>query len=66
MVYVYDPDGLNVGDVINTYYRRSTDSGATWGPEIQLNDDGTLTDQFFPTVSVGPPAGSWPPGTTAV
>ena len=54
VVYVYDPDGLNVGDVINTYYRRSTDSGATWGPEIQLNDDGTLTDQFFPTVSVGP------------
>ena len=54
VVYVRDPDGLNVGDVINVYYRRSTDSGATWGPEVLLNDDGTTTDQFFPTISAGP------------
>ena len=54
VVYVRDPDGLNVGDVINVYYRRSTDNGATWGPEVLLNDDGTTTDQFFPTISAGP------------
>ncbi|MCB0206399.1 MAG: exo-alpha-sialidase, partial [Anaerolineae bacterium] len=54
VVYVRDPDGLNVGDVINVYYRRSTDNGATWEPEVLLNDDGTTTDQFFPTISAGP------------
>jgi hypothetical protein len=53
-VYSYDPDGRNAGDVINVYYRRSTDGGATWQPEIQLNDDGTLLDQYFPTISAGP------------
>ena len=54
VVYVRDPDGLNVGDVINVYYRRSTDNGATWGSEVLVNDDGTTTDQFFPTISAGP------------
>ena len=53
VVYSYDQDGLNTGDVVDVFYRRSTDDGATWVPEVQLNDDGTLTDQFFPTVSVG-------------
>jgi hypothetical protein len=54
VVYSYDPDGYDAGDVINVYYRRSCDNGANWGPEAQLNDDGTVTDQWFPTVSVGP------------
>ncbi len=54
VVYTYDVDGRNVGDVVNVYYRRSTNSGASWQPEIQLNDDGTTRDQFFPTVSAGP------------
>ena len=54
VVYVRDPDGLNTGDVINVYYRRSTDNGATWGAEVLLNDDGTTRDQFFPTISAGP------------
>jgi hypothetical protein len=54
VVYGYDPDGYNTGDVINVYYRRSTDNGATWGTEVQLNDDATTRDQFFPTLSVGP------------
>lgn len=53
-VYSYDPDGYNTGDVINVYYRRSTDDGATWGPEVLLNDDGTTRDQYQPTLSVGP------------
>jgi PKD repeat protein/subtilisin family serine protease len=52
VVYPYDPDGYNVGDVVNSYYRRSCDNGATWGPEILLNDDGGLTDQFFPALTV--------------
>jgi hypothetical protein len=53
VVYSYDSDGLNVGDVIDVFYRRSCTDGATWEPEFQLNDDGTLTDQWFPTISVG-------------
>jgi hypothetical protein len=52
IVYSYDPDGFNVGDVVNVYYRQSQDSGATWGPEIQLNDDTSSSDQYFPTVQV--------------
>ena len=54
VVYSYDPDGRDLGDVVNVYYRRSTDQGTTWQPEVQLNDDGTMLDQFFPTVSAGP------------
>jgi hypothetical protein len=53
-VYSYDPDGYDTGDVANVYYRRSCDSGTTWESEIQLNDDGTTTDQWSPTLSVGP------------
>lgn len=53
VVYAYDPDGFNVGDEIDVFYRRSLDSGATWEPEIRLSDDGTLNDQYFPTISVG-------------
>ena len=49
-VYSYSPGG---GDDCDSYYRQSTDSGATWGPEIRLHDDATTSDQFFPTLSVG-------------
>ena len=45
MVYSYDPDGYNTGDVVDVFYRRSLDSGQTWEPEIRLNDDTTTTDQ---------------------
>jgi hypothetical protein len=54
VVYSRDPDGAEVGDVINVYYGRSPDQGLTWEPEVQLNDDATLNDQWFPTLSVGP------------
>ena len=55
VVYSYDPDGFNTGDVVDVFYRRSTDNGATWGTEVLLNDDGlTSADQYFPTLSVGP------------
>src|SRR6185436_7146336 len=50
VVYSYDPDGYNTGDVVNGYYRRSTDSGATWSAELRLNDDSTSRDQYFPTI----------------
>jgi PKD domain len=52
VAYSYDPDGQDIGDVVNSYYRRSCDHGTTWGPEVLLNDDATLTDQFFPNVAV--------------
>ncbi len=52
-IYSYDPDGFNTGDVVNVYYRRSLDGGATWQSQIQLNDDATTRDQFQPTLSVG-------------
>lgn len=52
VVYSYDPDGFNVGDVVNVYYRRSTNSGATWSAEVRLNDDATQRDQYFPTIQV--------------
>jgi len=52
VAYSYDPDGLDTGDIVNVYYRRSVDNGATWGPEIRLNDV-TTNDQYSPTLSVG-------------
>ena len=53
VVYSSDPDGAGTGDVVDVFYRRSVDRGASWGPELRLNDDATLADQFFPTLSVG-------------
>lgn len=50
VVYSYDPDGFNVGDVVNVYYRRSTDNGASWSTELQLNEVGT-NDQYFPAIA---------------
>ncbi len=52
VVYMRDPDGFNVGDVSNVYYRRSPDNGATWEPEVKLNGDSGSQDQFMPTLSV--------------
>lgn len=52
VVYSYDPDGFNTGDVVNVYYRRSTNSGSTWSTELRLNDDATTRDQFSPTLQV--------------
>jgi hypothetical protein len=51
VVYSYDPDGTGA-DIVDVFYRRSTDNGATWSPEVRVNDDATTTDQFFPTMSV--------------
>ncbi len=50
-VYSYDPDGLDFGDVADVFYRRSTDNGASWEPEVRLHLDATTNDQYFPTLS---------------
>jgi len=50
-VYPYDSDG-DGPDESNVFYRRSTDGAATWSAEVQLNDDGTTTDQFLPALAV--------------
>ncbi|HNT74120.1 MAG TPA: hypothetical protein PKH77_03765 [Anaerolineae bacterium] len=52
-VYSYDPDGYDAGDVVNVYYRRSLDQGATWETEIKVNDNWNTTDQFSPALAVG-------------
>ncbi len=51
-VYPYDSDGAGP-DESNVFYRRSTDGASTWSAEVQLNDDGTNTDQFYPAIGVG-------------
>ncbi len=50
-IYSYDSDGTGP-DMSNVFYRRSTDGAQTWSAEVQLNDDKTTTDQFFPTIGV--------------
>jgi hypothetical protein len=51
VVFSYDPDGLDGGDVVDVFYRRSLDGGASWGPELRLSDDGTSRDQFSPALA---------------
>lgn len=48
-VYPYDSDGAGP-DHSNVFYRRSVDAGATWSPEVKLNDDSTNADQYYPTI----------------
>jgi len=50
-VYPYDSDGAGP-DESNVFYRRSTDGALTWSPEMQLNDDVTTTDQWYPAIAV--------------
>jgi hypothetical protein len=60
-VYPYDSDGAGP-DHSNVFYRRSVDAAQTWSPELQLNDDGTSTDQWFPALgadATGTLAASW-------
>jgi hypothetical protein len=51
-VYPYDSDGAVGPDNSNVFYRRSDDGAVTWSAEVQLNDDLTFTDQFFPAIGV--------------
>jgi hypothetical protein len=52
VVYSYDPDGLDSGDVVDVFYRRSLDGGASWGPQLRASDDGGQRDQFAPALAV--------------
>ena len=53
VVYSYDPDGQDSGDVVDVFYRRSLDGGATWSPQLRVNDDGGSRDQFSPALALG-------------
>lgn len=52
VVYGYDPDGLDQGDVADVFYRRSTTGGASWGPELRVGDGLGAADQFGPALAV--------------
>jgi hypothetical protein len=41
-------------DKANIYMVMSTDNGATWSSRTLINDDGTTTDQWQPTIAVTP------------
>jgi hypothetical protein len=42
------------GTQMDTKFTQSTDGGATWSTPVVVNDDGTGTDQFQPSVAAGP------------
>jgi len=46
-----NPAGTDKGDV---YMVVSTDGGATWSARTLVNDDGTTTDQWQPTIAITP------------
>jgi len=46
-----NPAGTDKGDI---YFVMSTDLGATWSAPVTINDDGTTTDQWQPTIAVTP------------
>jgi hypothetical protein len=46
-----NPAGTDKADI---YMTMSTDGGATWSAPVQINDDGTITDQWQPTIAVTP------------
>jgi hypothetical protein len=50
-VYPYDSDGAGP-DESNVFYRRSVNGGLSWSAEVQLNDDRTTTDQWYPALGV--------------
>jgi hypothetical protein len=50
-VFNSDPVGTDGADI---FFTRSTDGGATWSTPLQLNDDATTNDQWFPWIAVQP------------
>ncbi len=65
VVYSYDPDVAGAGDTVDVFYRRSTDRGASWGPELRLNDDATLATSSSPPSRWARATWCRPRGTTA-
>ncbi len=55
-IYVtYNDDSDGAGpDKANVFVVQSTNGGTTWSAPIQVNDDGTNTDQWQPTLAVTP------------
>jgi hypothetical protein len=55
-IYVaYDDRGDNSGkDRGNIYFTESTDGGQKWSKPVQVNDDLTNNDQWFPALAVTP------------
>ncbi len=50
-VFAVNPEGPDDSDIVFT---RSTDGGRTWSELIEVNDDRTENDQFFPCIAVDP------------
>ena len=51
-VYVLWSDQRNGIDNTDVFLAKSTDGGLTWGPARRVNDDLTVTHQFFPWLAV--------------
>ena len=54
VTYGDDPAGTDKG---NIFMRMSTDAGATWSAQVQVNEDAGTTDQWQPTITVSPDGG---------
>lgn len=50
-LYVTFNDVTGTADPSDVYYVKSTDSGATWSPKVQVNNDDASRAQFMPTVA---------------
>ncbi len=48
------PPNDNQPDYSDVFLIRSTDGGETWSAPIRVNDDATLTDQYFPAIATTP------------
>jgi hypothetical protein len=53
-LYVVFADSTQGADKANVYFTHSEDSGTTWSPPAQVNDDKTTNDQFLPAIAVSP------------
>jgi hypothetical protein len=53
-LYVTFDDKGTGTDRADVFFTQSTDGGATWSPEVKVNDDTTTTDQWQPAIAVTP------------
>jgi len=53
-IYVTFNDNPAGSDKADVYMVMSTNGGTTWSPRTLINDDGTTTDQWQPTIAVTP------------
>ena len=51
-LYAVYNDNPADADNADAFYVKSTDNGATWSAPIQVNNDDSAREQFFPTVAV--------------